>query len=569
MSRSYPGAGGWMARMGLLVCALMLGTSQVFAAARASLGSDRIKLGETTTLTIESDDGSTAPDFSPLEKDFEVGGQSSSTQLSIVNGRRTSSIQYSVELQPKSAGVLTVPPLRVGNAATEAMTLTVVPAEPGSAANGDLIYLESELGTTSPYVQQAVPYTVRLYYAVPLASGEVTSRPPEHASLQQLGEDRQSQTEINGRRYGVFERRYLLIPEQSGPMELPAAQFRGGAQSSNGSSFFSRVQNVSAVGQSYQLDVRPQPATAPQPWLAARSLGLVRGDLPDSPRAGEPILLELTLTADGALSTQLPDLELPPVPGAQVFPEPAQRQDSIAAGQPVAIVKRRFAIVPAQAGSLELPPVRVRYWNTASDREDVAEIAGVNLNIAAGSAVPFNPVPLAPAAQTGTANAAVAPAMAGSAAEEALRAELLRWRWFSLVLGAALVAALIWGWRRQPTVLPQAQTSASRPSSRLIDPAILRRALADGDLQDIADALMRSTPRPVLNLGAVQSGLVDAEQRAAVALLERALWAPTLAAEERAEARECLRASFKSGPRFESEARAAENSALAPLYPVR
>jgi len=280
MKHSPKGAGHRIGQGIALCCALLLWASQTYAAARASLGSDRIKLGETTTLTVDSDDGSSAPDFSVLSQDFDLGSQSSSTQMSIVNGRRSSSIQYSVEIQPKAAGVLTIPAIPVGNSATDPMVLTVVPAEPGSAAKGDLIFLESELGTTSPYVQQAVPFIVRLYYSVPLSSGEVTARAPEHASLQQLGEDQQSQTEINGRRYGVFERRYLLIPEQSGPMELPAAQFRGGAQTSNANTFFSRVQSVSAVGQSYQLEVRPQPAGAPQPWLAARQLGLVRAELP-------------------------------------------------------------------------------------------------------------------------------------------------------------------------------------------------------------------------------------------------------------------------------------------------
>ncbi|MCP5476655.1 MAG: protein BatD [Rhodanobacteraceae bacterium] len=549
-----------------LCCALLLCASQALAAARASLGSDRIKLGETTTLTVESDEASSAPDFSVLQQDFDLGGQSSSTQMSIVNGRRSSSIQYSVEIQPKAAGVLTIPAIPVGNSATEPMTLTVVPAEPGSAAKGDLIFLESELGTTSPYVQQAVPFTVRLYYSVPLSSGEVTARAPEHASLQQLGEDQQSQTEINGRRYGVFERRYLLIPEQSGPMELPAAQFRGGAQTNNANSFFSRVQSVSAVGQSYSLNVRPQPPGAPQPWLAARQLGLVRADLPDSPRTGEPVLVEYTLTADGALSSQLPDLELPPIPGAQVFPEPAQRQDGVVAGAPVAVLKRRFAIVPAQAGKLDLPALRVRYWNTASDRADVAEVAGATLDVAVGNAVPINPVPMQSTAQAPATSPVPAMPTAISAGDEALRAELTRWRWISLVLGCGLLGALLWGWRRQAVVsVPAPQ----RAPERLVDPAVLRRALADGDLHEIADALRASTPTPCLNLGQLRARLGDAAQQAAIDALEQTLWAARPAADDRAAVRERLRAAFKSGPILRQSSEAAMASPLAPLYPAR
>ncbi|MGE4071902.1 MAG: BatD family protein [Lysobacterales bacterium] len=566
MKATHIGSRRWIGQGIVLCAALLLCVSQSYAAVRASLGSDRIKLGETTTLTVDSDEGSSAPDFSVLQQDFDLGGQSSSTQMSIVNGRRSSSIQYSVEIQPKAAGVLTIPAIPVGNSATDPMTLTVVPAEPGSAAKGDLIFLESELGTTSPYVQQAVPFTVRLYYSVPLSSGEVTARAPEHASLQQLGEDQQSQTEINGRRYGVFERRYLLIPEQSGPMELPAAQFRGGAQTSNANSFFSRVQSVSAVGQSYQLEVRPQPAGAPQPWLAARQLGLVRGELPDAPRAGEPILIEYTLTADGALSSQLPDLELPPIAGAQVFPEPAQRQDGVVAGAPVAVLKRRFAIVPAQSGKLDLPALRVRYWNTASDRADVAEVAGATLDIGVGSAAPINPVPMLSPAPASDASAPVTPT-AISAGDEALRAELTRWRWISLLLGCGLLASLLWGWRRQAAVL--APPAPQRAPERLVDPAVLRRALAEGDLHEIADALRASTPTPCLNLGQLRTRLGDAEQQAAIVALEQTLWAARPAAEDRSAVRERLRAAFKSGPILRQSGRESAASPLAPLYPER
>lgn len=546
---------------------LLLCAAQSYAAVRASLGSDRIRLGETTSLTVESDDAAATPDFSVLEQNFELRGQSSSSQISIVNGRRSNSIQHVIEIEPKAAGLLTVPPIPMGNAMTESMTLTVLPAEQGSAANGDLIYIESELGSSSPYVQQAVPFTVRLYYAVPLANGEVTARAPEHASLQQLGEDRQSQTEISGRRYGVFERRYLLIPEQSGPMELPPAQFRGGAQTSNGNSFFSRVQSVSAVGKSYAIEVRPQPAGAPQPWLAVRSLGLVRADLPESPHAGEPILLELTLTADGALSSQLPELELPTIAGAQVFPEPAQRQDSLVAGLPVAIVKRRFAVVPAQSGPLDLPPVRVRFWNTETDRPDVAEVAGARLQVAPGSNAPINPLPTTVQTPASVTASAAMPA-ADSTEVSALREQLRRWRWATWLLGGGLLMSLLWGWRRTSAVRSAPRLSESVPD-RQVDPSVLRRALADGDLAGIADALRASLPQPCLNLGQLRAQLADASQQEALAELEQTLWSSVPSAEQRARMRERLRAAFKSGPILRSKAAPDRRSPLAPLYPSR
>jgi hypothetical protein len=302
--------------------------------------------------------------------------------------------------------------------------------------------------------------------------------------------------------------------------------------------------------------VRPQPADAPQPWLAVRALGLTRGDLPPSARAGEPLLVDVTLTADGATSAQLPDLELPPVADAQVFPEPAQRQDRIVDGQPVATLRQRFAIVPKREGVLQLPELRQRYWNTESDRADVAVLAAASIEVAPGAAVAVvDPLPRAP-----------------TVAIEAARpdAELLRalrvWQWAAAGLTIGLLLALAWGWRRGRDRRPEA-VAASGDAPAKADPALLRRALAEGDLQAIGDALRHvATPR-CLNLGAVVERLADDRQRDAVKALQRLQWAPRSKAEDHADVRAALRAAFQAGPNWRGAGDVAPPPVLPPLYP--
>jgi hypothetical protein len=541
----------------VIVSVLLIGSAVAHAAARASLQPDRITLGNTATLTIETDEVDAQPDFSVLDQSFIVRAQSSSVQTSLGNGGYSAKIAYSIEIEPRVEGVLTVPPIVVGSSTTESLSLTVVAPQSGSAEGGDPIFIESELSTTTPFVQQAVTYTVRLYYALPLLGGDVTAPAPANASLQQLGEDRQSQVEIGGRRYGVFERRYLLIPEQSGTLELPAARFRGNAQSTGGNGFFSRSQSVSAVGQAFTLEVRPQPANAPQPWLAVRALSLTRGDLPPAARVGEPLLVDVTLTADGATSTQLPDLELPPIAGAQVFPEPAQRQDRIVDGQPLATLRQRFAIVPTRDGVLELPELRQRYWNTESDRADVAVLAAASIEVAPGAAVAVvDPLPSVPAV-------AIEPAQPDAKLLQALRV----WQWAAAGLSMGLLLALAWGWRRGRDRRSDA-AAANGDAPAKADPALLRRALAEGDLQAIGDALRHVATPPCLNLGAVVERLADERQRDAVKALQRLQWAPRSKAEDHAEVRAALRGAFQAGPNWRGAGGVAPPPELPPLYPT-
>jgi len=77
------------------------------AQTRAWLDRDRIALGETPTLNIQADQApATGPDYSPLLRDFDVSGNSSSRQFELVNGVASQHMLFAVALQPKREGLL-------------------------------------------------------------------------------------------------------------------------------------------------------------------------------------------------------------------------------------------------------------------------------------------------------------------------------------------------------------------------------------------------------------------------------------------------------------------------------
>src|SRR5690606_40849357 len=82
-----------------LLCALLASTSlTAHAQTRAWIDRDSVALGETLTLNVETDDsGAGAPDWSPLDGDFIVSGNSSSRQVEIVNR----SEEHTSELQSR------------------------------------------------------------------------------------------------------------------------------------------------------------------------------------------------------------------------------------------------------------------------------------------------------------------------------------------------------------------------------------------------------------------------------------------------------------------------------------
>ena len=532
---------------------LMLCAGVVHAQTRAWLDRDRIESGETATLNIETDQLVATPEYAPLLRDFALSGHTSRRSMESVNGRTTTRTLFAVALEPRREGVIGIPSLRVGNAATAPLALTVVPPSAAPAQAGDVAFLETDIDADAPYVQQAVGVTVRLYYAVPLVSGELEQPEPQGATLRKVGEDLQYTREAGGRRYNVVERRYLLIAERSGPLTLPGAHFSG--QGVGG--FFDDIfgdgrRALNARSRPRILQVRAAPANAPQPWLPLRELQLRYVSAPQRARAGEAAAVVIEALADGATASQLPELQLDAGGDAQVFAEPVRADERFVEGRPRTILTRRFSIVPANAGRLQIAPPRIDWWDARRGVARTATLPPVSLDVAGGVA-PAKVVAPTPSSAANDDGRISIPGIQGRVLPWAAAAALFALLWF---------VTLFWGLHRRPATeeTTRKATPGSPPST--VDASMLRRTLAEGDLGAIADALCAVATPPVKDLDMLRERLDDDIQRDAITLLQRARWGGG----DAPAARAALRKAFADGPRWK-RAKQERQELLPPLYP--
>lgn len=536
-----------------LACALVLlcadGLIAAHAATRAWLDRDRIEVGETTTLNIETDQaGARMPDFSALVPDFVLSAHSSSRGTDRVNGQLRERVLFAVALKPRREGLMTVPALRVGGESTGPLQLTVTPASTAPARAGEPVFIEGEADSQAPYVQQSIGYTLRLYYATPLVSGQLDQPEPEGAAIQRIGSDLQYTRELGGRRYTVVERRFLIVPERSGTLTIPGARFEGtGVGGYFDDMFGSGRRALRANGPPRILDVRPLPDGAPQPWLPLHGLELRYLATPQQARAGAAATIDIELVADGAAAAQLPELVLPPVDGAQVFPEPAQVDEGFERGRLRTRVTRRFSLVPAAEGRLQVAAPRVDWWDVRAGVARTASLPALELDVAAGSAAPVTPV-------GAHANDAVIVHGAGA------------WPWVALAFALLWLATLAWAWRRRTHAA--AVATAQRhppPPGPATSPRTLQRVLYAGDLSEVAQALCALATPPATSLEALSQRIADPAQRAALLGLQQARWAGG----DAAAAREALREAFVRGPLWCSDdpRDGAGSALLPPLYP--
>ncbi len=501
----------------------------------AFLDRDHAALGDTVTLNVEGADAlSGTPDLSPLRRDFDVLGTSSSSKVEIVNGVSHSSTQLGIALRPKHAGTLTIPPLRIGSGQTQPLKLQVTPAPSGALGNvGDPAFLQDSVDSTTPYVGQQIVYTLQLFYTGSLTGGQLEDPQADGAQVIHLNGDTRYQTTRGGQTYQVVERHYALIPQRAGRIVVRGPTFLGQMLSQNRSdpfdSFFDDGTPVQARADDVTLDARAVPANAGTPWLPAQSVQLKLTGLPSDGRikAGEPLTLTLGIDAVGTSVSRLPQPQLPPLDGARVYPDQTQDSTRDDGHWLHATRTRSFAIVPNRGGTLTIPAITLNWWNVAADRPEQARVPAHTLTVigAAGNVT---------TQRTNAASAASTNAIADDANHSSTGNGVAAvWRdvaLASIALWLIALTAFAWWWfaRRPSQKTACAAFDADENDRRR---GALRKRLTEAaqrvDAAACERALLecaRGERAGVRNSGALREALSDPAQRAALEQLQRARW---------------------------------------------
>lgn len=559
--------------------------SNVHAAqVRAWLDRNTMQLGETVTLNVEVGDDANAaqPDFNVLQSDFNLLGTQSSTAMNIINGQASSKLLWAVGLEPKHVGTIVIPALNVAGAQTQPISLVVQPGTGTSGKAGDDVFLEVSVEPKAPYVQQQARVTVKLFYALNLTDGNLEDPRGDGVNARKLGQDTSYTAEVEGRRYKVLERHYALAAEKSGALTLAPVTFRGHALNPNDlNSFFSRGRAVTAQAPGLTLDVRARPQTSgSDAWLPAQSLDLVAEgiDASTQARVGEPITLTLRLKAQGLGFEQLPELKLPKIDGADVYPDKEMTQNRDDGTWQFGERERKFAIVPNRLGALTIPALSLAWWDTVHDRAASAELPVHTLNVAASTGVDIRNTDEKKNASTlplpNTSASAGSPVLAAANSADAGSA------WWRMLAVAALglwlvtLAAWIYASRRGGAARNPLRADANAAAADDVSVSAARKAFVGACARDDASACARALVAwaraqggVARTLGELGSTLTNPTQRDAVHMLERALYgAESDAAASGFGAR--LASAFGRGLSLPAVAHGvAPPSPLPPLYP--
>ena len=361
----------------IAVCCLLTALFSSMAQAKVVARVDRTRLAvdETLTLTISKDSNSffsSEPDLSPLAKDFTILGQSQSSNTQYINGNKTATATWTLALAPKRAGRVFLPSLTVDKERTQPISLQIdQSAPPATRDDGAPLFVETSLDRKTVFVQSQLLFTVRIFWAVQAQINDPGDPVLEDALLQKLG-DATFKKDVNGQQYSVFERRYAIFPQKSGVLEIPSMSVAAVLPvSRRHSSFFdpfsSQGKQVKLRSNSAQVMVIEKPPGYPAnaAWLPADSLAVQEqwSHDPLDLKVGDSVTITITTTAKGLLAAQLPPIAIAEVGKFKLYQNKAEKENSKEAGGITGVRKETIALIPTCPGEIQLPEIRIPWWD--------------------------------------------------------------------------------------------------------------------------------------------------------------------------------------------------------------
>ena len=352
---------------------------------KATIDRNPVSINESFQITFtatESPDDD--PDFSPLERNFEILNQSHRNNSSWINGQSTRSIQWILNVMARQAGKLIIPSVSFGDDVSQPVEILVTKSSTPSNSNKDDLFLEVEATPERPYVQSQILYTVRFYRRVQIAQASLDEPELTDAVIEKLEEDKNYNTDINGVAYAVTERNYAIFPQKSGittiaPLVLTAEVVTKSRPRFNG--FFNRqiTKTKRVSSRAITLDVQAAPNDFNgKHWIPAEQVYIEEkwsGDT-ENMKVGEPLTRTLTILGVRTTVAQLPELHSEiKIDQLKTYPDQPILKEKKETDGLIALREEKIAYIPSKSGSYNLPAIEIPWFNTQTQTMEIARIA--------------------------------------------------------------------------------------------------------------------------------------------------------------------------------------------------
>ncbi len=378
-----------------------------------SLSEDKVPFGQAVQLTIQSDKEINPYSLSTeISKKAKIRGQSSSTNIQIVNNSQTSLYSLSFTIFPLTEGETIFGPFEINQEKTNSVTLTVLPPQEitqDAQSNESAIDESQKLSNQLIFQAEANPKKIyegqtgiyKLKFFDPINVYNINIQPPKNHQLifSKLNQDTLKQEKINDKIGRLYQSYFAFTPIKAGNYKIGPAEISGEIPSKtkaqNLNSFFditfndnfliSPFQNKTPIyfqSNPIEIEVKEKPLNWSGWWLPSTNATLEQEfKMPEKVHLGEAIERKITLKVAGIEPSKLPTLSHPDSNDYTFFPNPEQRFFTFENNEIIGIEMQDFLIIPQTEGTIKIPPLTVKYFNTITEEEKTIQVEGKEITV--------------------------------------------------------------------------------------------------------------------------------------------------------------------------------------------
>lgn len=374
---------------------------------QATIKETRLEVGQSTTLTvqIQGDANASAPEVDL--PDWQVQYYGPSTQVSIVNGRRSESVSHLYSLSPLKAGQLEIPAIEVKykgqSYRTQSIRVTVDERGQGQSKTladqlKDFVFLEVDLDREKIYLNEEIPVTINLFFHEDIQLKNV--RYPElglgNSFLQsQMNEPKQTYEVRNGQYFnvvpfkttiqGISKGKFAFRPTLTTDIAIPRqTRSRDPFDSFFGSNYDLYTMNLQIP--ELMLMVQDFPVES-RPADFQGGVGCFQMEVTVTPKevkVGEPITIRTRFTGEGNYNS----LTAPMVEKRSEFKyyDPQVVTEKVDENNPYPRQEKVFeqVVIPTQQVDV-LPTVSFSYFDPEREEYQTIEKSGIGIQVTGGS----------------------------------------------------------------------------------------------------------------------------------------------------------------------------------------
>lgn len=327
------------------------------------------------------------PDLTPLQGQFSILGTERSINYSVINGQAQSSSQWIITLKPLKSGILTIPAVAFGAEQSSPITINVEAATTKTQTthaldNQQEVALTTAADKNKVYVNQEIIYTVKLYNSKRLLDVNYQGPQVDDALIIPLGDAKRYQTVLDNTNYIVEEQRYAIYPQKSGHLKIKSPVFSALIYGFD-------PQKINVRDKDININVQPKPKSdSTADWLPARLVKLSERyeNTAQSLSSGSTLTRTITIQGIGIPAQLLPTLNFGQSDAFHVYPEKGRDKNQIKQGNLVGSSEVKVTYLFNKTGKITIPELRLSWFNSETDKNEVAVLAPRSMDITAAQA---------------------------------------------------------------------------------------------------------------------------------------------------------------------------------------